>query len=1337
MKEKQDKMSRETMTDEKVLIDALEEIVYVSDPETYELLYINEQGKKALGLGGNPTGKCYHLIQMKDSPCEFCTTSVLNFEDFYVWEYTNPRNGRHYLLKDKLIRWHGKDVRMELAVDITDKENTSRAVRNKLTIEQTLVDCIRMLSSDSDMDRAVQMVLAGIGEFHQADRAYLFEIDKERDRVSNTYEWCAEGVNPEKENLQNLTLRDIGHWLEMFKKDGSVVIEELEQVKGQYPREYEILKPQGIESVIVVPLTLKGSVLGFIGVDNPRSEIKDSSLLDSLSYFVINSMQERRMEQQLRVLSYHDGLTNLYNRNRYIRYLAKRDPQSLKSAGAIFIDVNGLKRTNDTYGHGAGDAVIVGIARILKRHFQEDGIYRIGGDEFVVFCENSDWESFENKVEGLKREFHRHRQYKVSVGYHWADRDIDLRELARTADRLMYLDKQSYYHEMIGDLVENGSEGPCKSGDEGLLSEDCGSQKEIRRRMLQYGVVAREYCDEIYEVNLTKNTMSRVGRINGRLLECPTNQSYDEVILYANENLVHPEDRKNFSRVFQPEQIKAYFSGDAVELNFDYRRLNQQGKYIWVSAAFKRIRYPEGFEDASDLTFLFLLKDIDELVSERERARSREYRYSLALQNICELICELEIATDTYHVTMNQDYIEELPEYGCYSKELEKLAQNRIDPRDRKRWLANMRLSSLMDRFLREGVEAVQFDYRIIDRKGESRWRHNKAIYLAGDGICGDSILIIANDTEAQKQAEQWMLDHEFTRREAEQRQELRSQEARYITIVERSGSGVFEWSLDDHAFETLVGCGGEGSIYVSEQLRKQFDFDRAEMDFLTFLIKKDKVHPEDREAFWRFITRLVSEEYQEITCRLTCDGERYYWYRVGMNSVYDAHGKRERIIGSLTDVDQELRRQEAFQKRAERDPLTGIYNQAAFYNRMDRMLEAHPDRRFAVIMMDIDKFKVVNDLYGMDGGNRALRDIAGVLEACLKDQGLCTRMYADVFCIFTECRERSEVERLILQILNGIRKTEFGPALTPYFGICNVERSDQSAVQLCEMAGFAHKAAKGSRSRRLLFYDDTMRQRLLTEKRIEDEMEHALKSGQFKVYLQPKYDLFSEKVVGAEALVRWEHPEEGMIAPDQFVPLFEKNGFIIELDHFVWDEACRELRSWLDLGFEPLPISVNVSRLHLRGYDLEQEVKDAADRRGIPHRLLELELTESLFFENLDHLRSVLNMLRKDGFVLNMDDFGSGYSSLNMLKDISVDTLKIDSGFFNETVSTEKGKTVIRHTVTMAKELNMKVVAEGVENQEEVDFLKEIGCSEIQGYYISAPIPMEEFEHKFLRSRS
>ena len=280
----------------------------------------------------------------------------------------------------------------------------------------------------------------------------------------------------------------------------------------------------------------------------------------------------------------------------------------------------------------------------------------------------------------------------------------------------------------------------------------------------------------------------------------------------------------------------------------------------------------------------------------------------------------------------------------------------------------------------------------------------------------------------------------------------------------------------------------------------------------------------------------------------------------------------------------------------------------------------------------------------------------------------------------------------------------------------------------MCDCALLAINYTKGRYNKNYAFYDDNMHQRLLKERRITDSMEQSLKNGEFKVYLQPKYNIRDKKMVGAEALVRWIHPEWGFMSPAEFIPLFEKNGFISNLDRYLWEQVCVVLKSWQDRNMPMIPISINVSRADIYTADLPQIILQLTHKYGIDAKYLYLEITESAYAENPHQIKTAVDQLRKLGFIVALDDFGSGYSCLNMLSQINMDELKLDNHFVkNETSDTSKG--IINYVVDMAHRLNMKIVAEGVETPEQLEILRKTGCDIAQGYYFAKPMPVEEFE--------
>lgn len=339
-----------------------------------------------------------------------------------------------------------KELRLEIATNITKHEKKRKKLEFELSNEQTLVKCIQTLAEYNDIAVAINKLLNIIADFYQGERAYIFEIDYAKQIISNTYEWCGEGVSNEIENLQKIPLKAVIHWLDEFKKKGEFYITSVGKNVKKGSLEYEILTAQGIESLVVAPLIENNEIVGFLGVDNPSSNINDLTLLKSVTFFVMDDINKRQLLTKLEEMSFTDILTGLANRNKYISTLEEIDKNPPETLGVIYLDLNGLKTINDTHGHACGDKLLKHIAEILISIFKKD-VFRIGGDEFVVFCRNIEKEKFELNVESLRKRIESDRELKVSIGSNWNTGKIMVDEQVAYADKLMYAEKKNYYKE--------------------------------------------------------------------------------------------------------------------------------------------------------------------------------------------------------------------------------------------------------------------------------------------------------------------------------------------------------------------------------------------------------------------------------------------------------------------------------------------------------------------------------------------------------------------------------------------------------------------------------------------------------------------------------------------------------------------------------------------------------------------------------------------------------------------------------------------------------------------------------------------------------------------------
>ncbi len=423
--------------------------------------------------------------------------------------------------------------------------------------------------------------------------------------------------------------------------------------------------------------------------------------------------------------------------------------------------------------------------------------------------------------------------------------------------------------------------------------------------------------------------------------------------------------------------------------------------------------------------------------------------------------------------------------------------------------------------------------------------------------------------------------------------------------------------------------------------------------------------------------------------------------------------------------------------RAAETDPLTGGRSKGKYIDDTRKMLKKSIPEKWAVVLFDIDKFKYVNDSLGYQEGNRMLERLYKTLGDHLDDDEIFARISDDNFACTVHNATDNELITKIHRVFNEFERRNALFVKYPVLfsaGVCRFEEcidknggiDINAALDRCTIA---KKTLKGLHESSIAFYDGKIRDRALREKDYESVMPAALKNHEFQCYLQPKYGTKSKHIEGAEALIRWNSSEYGFIYPDSFIPLSEKNGFVVELDFFILEEVCKAMKRWISQGRTPVVVSVNQSRLHINYDDYIWRLREIVDKYEIPYEYIELELTESVFSDNTELMLKIMNKLHEIGFKLSIDDFGSGYSSLNILKDIPADVVKIDREFFNGTVNSAKGRAVISTVVDLAKNLNMEVISEGVETGEQVEFLKQIDCAMVQGYYFAKPMPMNAFE--------
>lgn len=415
-----------------------------------------------------------------------------------------------------------------------------------------------------------------------------------------------------------------------------------------------------------------------------------------------------------------------------------------------------------------------------------------------------------------------------------------------------------------------------------------------------------------------------------------------------------------------------------------------------------------------------------------------------------------------------------------------------------------------------------------------------------------------------------------------------------------------------------------------------------------------------------------------------------------------------------------------------QKDRTTGLLSKEYFCQQAEKILRSNPDKTYDIICSDVENFKLINDAFGMQGGNKVLKTMGGICQKSTDSLGgICSRFHADQFVSMIEHTEGYSDELYEALTAETREKCGFSNIVIKW-GIYQTGDRKISVEQMYDWALQGARSIKGQYGRYYAFYDDKLRSEMLRDQAILDCMEEALEQGQFQVKLQPKYKAAGGLFTDAEALVRWCHPEWGMQSPAVFIPLFERNGFITKLDQYVWEKVCQMMQQWDKEGLEPVNISINVSRADVYNVNLVDTLLDLVKRYNIAPKRLHLEITESVYTESPEDIIQNVTRLREKGFVVEMDDFGSGYSSLNMLNRMPMDILKLDMQFIRTEMEMPESRRTLRYIIGLAHWLNLSVVAEGVETKEQLEHLRNLGCDYIQGYYLAKPMDPADFEELF-----
>jgi PAS domain S-box-containing protein len=567
--------------------------------------------------------------------------------------------------------------------------------------------------------------------------------------------------------------------------------------------------------------------------------------------------------------------------------------------------------------------------------------------------------------------------------------------------------------------------------------------------------------------------------------------------------------------------------------------------------------------------------------------------------------------------------------------------------------------------------------------------------------------------------------------------QDLRVSEARLSKAHRIARMGVWEWALQ------------RDKLYWSKEVYTIFGIDPAGFE-VTYQAFIDTIHPSDKESFQRAMDLALSgKKVLSVDNRIVLpNGDLRFCHTEG-EVFYNAHGRATKLAGTVQDITERKRTEEQIRSLAYFDSITGLPNRPLFHDQLERAIAfaSRHDMKVAVMFLDLDRFKEINDTLGHAAGDDLLKGIAVRLQQCLRGYDMVSRncgmegrrgtntiarLGGDEFTvILQDIGEAQQVTTIAGRILKSVAEPfslgEVEICVSASIGISIYPEDGTDSGSLVKNADAAMYHAKKEGRNNLQFFTQAMNDAALERLVLEQQLRKALANQEFTMHYQPQVDAGKGEVVGLEALIRWQSPELGFIAPSRFIPFAEEIGLVVAIDEWVVAAVCRQIKSWLNQGITPPRVAVNLSGHHLIRTNLVGVMMRSLAEAGIQGELLELELTEGVFMQKSEDVIVTLHSLRGLGLTISIDDFGTGYSSLSYLKRFPIDTLKIDRSFVNEVSHDADSATITSTIISMAKSLRLGVIGEGVETEEQRKFLQENDCSIMQGFYFSPPVPAEE----------
>ncbi len=959
--------------------------------------------------------------------------------------------------------------------------------------------------------------------------------------------------------------------------------------------------------------------------------------------------------------------------------------------GMMILDIDDFEELREMKDAISSDGILFEIARILKNGFRgSDIIGRVGVDRFGVFMKG---------VRNTNILEERATYVKKTVKDVWKELDCSL--TVSIGISVMYREEansKALYERALSALEE-----AKKSGKDTYVICDRNMQKMTNlvdavlttREMTLVTEILDPMCSWAYAVDEEYNMIYRNEMLNDQLKnDCKglcyvQNKGYDEPCQDC--PIKHLGQNKSVydAKIYSPT-LKDEIPCRATKINV------RNGKNIYLIASTK-----ENVEKQ------------EEVISESMR------RVGHAVVAMQDLIWDVDIEKNSC-IRIKEENIKSIMDKRIknYQTLRDYFIENVIYPEDRAAFVEATD-PKYLKQAKRLGVELLCREVRLKNVLGDFNWYNVYAVFNEEKSF--RVLIICLNVDEYVKHRLEEMetkVKYEIMKEKSDILKEIALSNERHENVNEMTGILVYEYTVAD------------GEYYLCPMFDDVFDIDKKKLKDAWSIVNMLRVYEDDEQNFKEFIELVKNRGItRKITLRLYNRNNVAIWYTIIIQPLHGLNNQVVRYLATFQNVDAEMRIKMEMEYKAEYDSLTGLYNPETFYEKAMSYINLHEKSQLAIISVDIDKFRMINDRYGIEIGNKCLALLGKHLKEVLPKGFVAGRYQGDMFSILYEYESDQKLLVFIDKLSEIMRdEKELPTSVSLVYGIYKIVDRNVPVRLMCDRARAVKKQVKGTAMCNYAVYDDVIRLKMREQAEIESEMEKALLNNEFVMYLQPQINISTGKLSGAEALVRWKHPKKGVLVPANFLPLFENNGFITRLDIYMWREACKYIANLQSRGIN-IPISVNVSRLHVGQTDIVGMISDMVNEYGFEPRFLEIEITENLFMDDVSELFEEMNELKKKGFRILMDDFGSGYSSLNMLRKAPIDTLKIDRFFLDEIMATERGKIIVESSVRMAKMIGMDVIAEGVETKEQLDFLASVNCDIAQGYYYSRPIPIEEFE--------